>query len=90
MTETPRDLARRQALAVMAEINQILKTDKRVNIAAVAAEAGVAESSLYRWLARPPAKLDIIQVASLVDLLHREYGYEDFARMWDRISHGID
>ena len=82
MTENRRELARRRATAVLAQIALNIDNDPNVNKTRAAEAAGVAASSFYRWLARPPKKVDAAAVAALADFLHDVYGHEDYPALW--------
>jgi hypothetical protein len=83
VNDTRRDNARRQALAVLNKIRDNIETNATtVNKTQAAEAAGVAPSSFYRWLANPPAKIDVTAIAALADWLHDEYGHSDFAALW--------
>lgn len=79
---TRRELARKRTVHVLKVIRENIGNDPTVNVTSAAEAAGVAPSSFYRWLATPPQKIDVTQVAAVADYLHDEYGHSDFASLW--------
>ena len=81
-TATRREVARALTVDVMRMLQENIANDQDVNVTRAAEEVGVARSTFYRWLKTPPAKIDVIQVASLADYLHEAYGHPNFAALW--------
>ena len=76
------NLSRERAVEVMRIIRKNIDEDPTVNVSQAAREAGLARSTFYRWLATPPQKIDVVQLATLADFLHDSYGHPDFAAIW--------
>lgn len=85
-TSDRRDIARARALEVMRLVSDSIKADPKVNKTLAAESVGMAPSTFYRWLSDKPAKVDVIQLSALVDFLHDEYGYADFAALWRDVA----
>ena len=88
-TATRREVARARTVEIMRMIQENIALDDRVNVTLAAAEAGVAPSTFYRWLRKPPNKIDMVQVATLADYLHAAYGHQNFAALWRDVESRI-
>jgi len=88
-TSARREIARARTVEVMRRIQENIAKDDRVNVSQAAEEAGMAPSTFYRWLKKPPQKVDVIQVATLADYLHDAYGHESFAKLWRDVESAI-
>ena len=86
---TPRSVAHERALFVLESIESNIAADPRVSITAVASAVGMAPATLYRWLKKPPDRIDVIQTAAVADWLHDHYGHANFATLWLRASSRI-
>lgn len=83
-TATRREVARARTAELMRMIRDTINNDPRINLTRAAKEAGMASSTLYRWVNEDaqPEKVDVTQITALADYLHDAYGHKNFAALW--------
>lgn len=86
---TRREIARRIVETVMASIADDIR-EEGITITQAAETAGVPKSTFYRWMSTHPKTIDVTGISAVAQLLHDEYGHDDFAVRWRRAEKLIE